>query len=75
MDPLALSTQWKVLGSEADPCTSNKVATRANYQNGFVNKIEDLVATVKIFSDANEYNKYQVSCWMRPIITDVSDMF
>ena len=63
LDPLALSTQWKELGSieksEADR-TSNKVATVHAYdKNGRrSSNNQDVVATVKIFSDENEYNKH-----------------
>ena len=59
LNPLALQTEWKELGCQGDTRTSSIVATLwANGIYGNPTNSQHVVATIKIFSDETEYNKY-----------------
>ena len=57
LNHLKLSTSWNVLGSQEGNTTANTVAQKTVWdRNQYLTK--DVLATVKIFSNEEEYNKY-----------------
>ena len=56
LNPLKLSTSWNVLGSQEGTTTAETIAQKRIYDNNsYTQKYKNVLATVKIFSNEEEY--------------------
>ena len=59
LNHLKLSTSWNVLGSQEGTTTAETIAQKRVYDNNsYTQKYKNVLATVKIFSNEEEYKKY-----------------